>query len=401
MIRNALCAAAIAATLFAAPAFAQSGPGFTFTFGLVPTVQQWQTAFTSKQDFLGAAPLLTTGGTMTGPLVTSAPTAATTGFNLPPGTAPASPNNGDMWTTSAGLFVQINGSTIGPLTEGTSGSFTASTPIVASFPGAGVVNFSCPTCGVTGSPLSQFAATTSAQLAGVITNETGTGSLVFNTSPTLVTPVLGSAAGTSLALGGATIGSNALAVTGTTSLAALTVSGAVSGAGITSLFAAPPAIGGTTPAAITGSALTATTSFTATGLVTFSDLASAAVATSANVVAATPNLLVSSGNIYSSETTITFSATPTFDFSTFINADITLTGNITTMNVANVKAGQAGQIRFIQDSTGSRTTVFNSVFKFTGGLTPTLSTAAGAIDVLFYSCVSSTLCYSGLNQNMK
>ena len=34
-------------------------------------------------------------------------------------------------------------------------------------------------------------------------------------SPTLVTPVLGAATGTSLALGGATIGSNALAVTGT------------------------------------------------------------------------------------------------------------------------------------------------------------------------------------------
>jgi hypothetical protein len=40
-------------------------------------------------------------------------------------------------------------------------------------------------------PLSQFAATTSAQLAGVISNETGSGSLVFGTSPTLVTPLLG------------------------------------------------------------------------------------------------------------------------------------------------------------------------------------------------------------------
>jgi hypothetical protein len=39
--------------------------------------------------------------------------------------------------------------------------------------------------------LSVFAATTSAQLAGVISNETGTGSLVFATSPTLVTPDLG------------------------------------------------------------------------------------------------------------------------------------------------------------------------------------------------------------------
>lgn len=40
-------------------------------------------------------------------------------------------------------------------------------------------------------PLSQFAATTSDQIAGVITNETGSGLLVFNTSPTLVTPLLG------------------------------------------------------------------------------------------------------------------------------------------------------------------------------------------------------------------
>ncbi|KKL06856.1 hypothetical protein LCGC14_2591840 [marine sediment metagenome] len=39
--------------------------------------------------------------------------------------------------------------------------------------------------------LSVFAATTSAQLAGIISNETGSGLLVFNTSPTLVTPLLG------------------------------------------------------------------------------------------------------------------------------------------------------------------------------------------------------------------
>ncbi len=43
-------------------------------------------------------------------------------------------------------------------------------------------------------PLSQFAATTSAQLAGVISDETGTGALVFANSPTLVTPALGTPA---------------------------------------------------------------------------------------------------------------------------------------------------------------------------------------------------------------
>jgi hypothetical protein len=47
-------------------------------------------------------------------------------------------------------------------------------------------------------PLSQFAATTSSQLAGVISDETGSGALVFATSPTLVTPVLGVATATSI-----------------------------------------------------------------------------------------------------------------------------------------------------------------------------------------------------------
>lgn len=40
-------------------------------------------------------------------------------------------------------------------------------------------------------PLSQFAATTSAQLATVLSDETGTGNVVYSTSPTLVTPALG------------------------------------------------------------------------------------------------------------------------------------------------------------------------------------------------------------------
>lgn len=44
---------------------------------------------------------------------------------------------------------------------------------------------------LTSNPLSQFAATTSAQLRGVLSDETGTGAAVFATSPTLVTPALG------------------------------------------------------------------------------------------------------------------------------------------------------------------------------------------------------------------
>src|SRR5687768_10636344 len=46
------------------------------------------------------------------------------------------------------------------------------------------------TVAYTGGHLGQFAATTSAQLAGVISDETGSGALVFGTSPTIATPTI-------------------------------------------------------------------------------------------------------------------------------------------------------------------------------------------------------------------
>lgn len=45
----------------------------------------------------------------------------------------------------------------------------------------------------TSGTLAQFAATTSAELAGVLTDETGSGSVVFSASPTLVTPTVSGA----------------------------------------------------------------------------------------------------------------------------------------------------------------------------------------------------------------
>ena len=68
---------------------------------------------------------------------------------------------------------------------------------------------------LTTNPLSQFAATTSLQLKNTISDETGSGALVFATSPSLVTPSLGVATATSI--NGATITSGSLngSVTGT------------------------------------------------------------------------------------------------------------------------------------------------------------------------------------------
>lgn len=57
---------------------------------------------------------------------------------------------------------------------------------------AGVISVEGSTVALASNKLSFFSATTSAELAGVISDETGTGALVFGTSPTIVTPTIAS-----------------------------------------------------------------------------------------------------------------------------------------------------------------------------------------------------------------
>ncbi len=98
------------------------------------------------------------------------PGAFAAGLNVGAHTAdPSVLSNGDLWYDSTNnlLRARVNGTSVSLGSAGGGGD-------------ALVAN-----------PLSQFAATTSAQLAGVMTNETGTNLLVYNTSPTLVTPILG------------------------------------------------------------------------------------------------------------------------------------------------------------------------------------------------------------------
>lgn len=117
-------------------AYTPTGIGLQFNpnfySGMVPTPNQWNIWFSNKIDAnpsgcpislgctgannapqalanLGAVGL--SGGTMTGKLTTLTPSAPSAGLNLPHGTAPSSPVNGDVWTTSAGLFARINGIT--------------------------------------------------------------------------------------------------------------------------------------------------------------------------------------------------------------------------------------------------------------------------------------------------
>ncbi len=79
---------------------------------------------------------------------------------------------------------------------------------------------------LTSDTLAQFAATTSSQLAGVLTNETGTGAAVFGTAPALTGPITLAEA----------VGSSGLTITGATQVAsfpALNVSQTWNNAGVT------------------------------------------------------------------------------------------------------------------------------------------------------------------------
>jgi len=88
--------------------------------------------------------------------------------------------------------------------------------------------------------------------------------------------------------------------------------------------------------------------------------------------------------------TLTDAATIATDLSLGNQFQVTLGGNRTLGAPTNVVAGQSGVIRVVQDSTGSRTLAYNSVFKFPGGTAPTLTTTANAVDLLAYHVESTT-----------
>jgi hypothetical protein len=149
--------------------------------------------------------------------------------------------------------------------------------------------------------------------------------------------------------------------------------------------------------------LTVGTGLTPAGALAGGGTIAADIATVGNFEAGTANKLLAADKVFTGEVAVTFSATPTFDFNTFINASITLTANISSTTFSNIKAGQAGIIRFIQDGTGGRTipATLNANLKCAGGCSFTLSTAANAVDALAYQCVTATFCLASLLKGMQ
>jgi hypothetical protein len=76
------------------------------------------------------------------------------------------------------------------------------------------------------------------------------------------------------------------------------------------------------------------------------------------------------------------------DMSAGFNFTLAMGGNYTLDNPTNAKAGQQGVIQITQDGTGSRTLAYGTAWKFAGGLDPSLSLAAGSIDLLYYEVLA-------------
>ena len=100
-------------------------------------------------------------------------------------------------------------------------------------------------------------------------------------------------------------------------------------------------------------------------------------------------------------TALSDGATITIDMATACHHSVTLGGNRTFAAPSNQVVGQSGSIFITQDGTGSRTASFNSAFKFVGGVAPTLSTAANAIDRIDYIIKSSNVIQCAVSLDIK
>jgi len=98
-------------------------------------------------------------------------------------------NSGDVTLIGTPDYITISGQVITRGLVDQTTDITGITPVANG--GTGASSLSGANIAVTSGHLGQFASTTSAQLATVLSDETGSGAAVFANTPTLVTPVLG------------------------------------------------------------------------------------------------------------------------------------------------------------------------------------------------------------------
>ena len=211
--------------------------------------------------------------------------------------------------TGTSGFLKSNGS--GTWTIDTATYLTSSTGVTTVNGASGSISNVALTTGT----LAQFAATTSSQLAGVISDETGTGALVFANTPTFVSPILGTPTSGTL--------TNATGLPITTGVSGL-------GTGVATFLATPSS----------ANLASAITDETGTGVLVFGT--SPAITTSLTTGSTTfalVNTTATTVNFAGDATTVSIGAatgTTTINNNTVVTGNLTVNGTTTTVNSTTV-----------------------------------------------------------------
>jgi len=263
-------------------------------------------------------------------------------------------------------------------------------------------------------PLSQFAATTSLQLKNTISDETGSGALVFATSPTLVTPLLGTpTSGVMTNVTGTASGLTAGNVTTNANLTGVVTSTgnatAIANSAITNAMLANGAVANLTG---TNSGDNATNT-QYSGLV--SNATHTGEVTGATILTIANNAVIAARIADNAVTNLKIAGTGTRDATTFYRGDgtfaspvgsgrvvaltdaasiavdatlgdvftVTLGGNRTLANPTGAINGQKMVFRIRQDATGSRTLAYDTKFRFNTDIpSVTLTTTLSKTDYI-------------------
>lgn len=110
--------------------------------------------------------------------------------------------------------------------------------------------------------------------------------------------------------------------------------------------------------------------------------------------------LTVTGTGYSLPITLTDASTIAWDTDLGQTATVTITDNRTFGAPTNLKNGAYYGLAVYQDSTGSRTLTWNSVFKWASGTAPTLSTAASSKDFFTFRSDGTNLYEQGRSQGV-